>query len=105
MVTCSPFGSSEKADDIPGRVTSEGNEDFVFLRWQEPPHPNGLILMYEIKFKLAAEVRQRLHIDQQPHQGRAGLDGTSKTHFIPQKELTVVIPYGHCHFWSILAII
>uniref|UniRef100_A0A8C3ATM8 Tyrosine-protein kinase receptor n=1 Tax=Cyclopterus lumpus TaxID=8103 RepID=A0A8C3ATM8_CYCLU len=32
-----------------------GNEDSVFLRWLEPPHPNGLILMYEIKFKLKHE--------------------------------------------------
>lgn len=54
---CSP----EKADDIPGKVTWEGQEDWVFLHWPEPHHPNGLILMYEIKFKLAAEVRQHLH--------------------------------------------
>uniref|UniRef100_A0A665W2J6 Insulin-like growth factor 1 receptor n=1 Tax=Echeneis naucrates TaxID=173247 RepID=A0A665W2J6_ECHNA len=46
---------AEKADDIPGKVTWEGQEDWVFLRWPEPPHPNGLILMYEIKFKLATE--------------------------------------------------
>uniref|UniRef100_A0A672Z4Z0 Tyrosine-protein kinase receptor n=1 Tax=Sphaeramia orbicularis TaxID=375764 RepID=A0A672Z4Z0_9TELE len=46
---------AEKADDIPGLVTWEGHENWVFLRWPEPPHPNGLILMYEIKFKLAAE--------------------------------------------------
>uniref|UniRef100_A0A672Z4T5 Tyrosine-protein kinase receptor n=1 Tax=Sphaeramia orbicularis TaxID=375764 RepID=A0A672Z4T5_9TELE len=43
---------AEKADDIPGLVTWEGHENWVFLRWPEPPHPNGLILMYEIKFKL-----------------------------------------------------
>uniref|UniRef100_A0A8C4I7F7 Tyrosine-protein kinase receptor n=1 Tax=Dicentrarchus labrax TaxID=13489 RepID=A0A8C4I7F7_DICLA len=43
---------AEKADDIPGPVTSEGHEDWMFLRWPEPHHPNGLILMYEIKFKL-----------------------------------------------------
>lgn len=53
---CSP----EKADDIPGAVTWEGHEDWVFLRWPEPSHPNGLILMYEIKFKMAAEVGQDL---------------------------------------------
>lgn len=57
MVTCSACGSPEKADDIPGQVTWEGHEDWVFLRWPEPHHPNGLILMYEIKFKLASEVR------------------------------------------------
>lgn len=48
----------EKADDIPGPVTWEGHEDWVFLRWPTPPRPNGLILMYEIKFKLGAEVGQ-----------------------------------------------
>lgn len=53
-------GSLEKADDIPGPVTWEGHEDWVFLRWPEPRHPNGLILMYEIKFKLASEVRPHL---------------------------------------------
>lgn len=60
MVT-SPFRASpEKADDIPGPVTWEGQEDWVFLRWPEPHHPNGLILMYEIKFKLASEVGHHL---------------------------------------------
>lgn len=47
---------TEKADDIPGLVTWEGHEDWGFLRWPEPHHPNGLVLMYEIKFKLASEV-------------------------------------------------
>ncbi len=67
MVTYSPCGSPEKADDIPGPVTWEGHEDWVFLRWPEPPHPNGLILMYEIKFKLASEVRRHLYIYLPPH--------------------------------------
>lgn len=67
MVTYSFCGSPEKADDIPGQVTWEGHEDWVFLRWPEPHHPNGLILMYDIKFKLASEVRQHLCIDTLPH--------------------------------------
>ncbi|MEQ2181430.1 hypothetical protein GOODEAATRI_011482 [Goodea atripinnis] len=46
---------AEKADDIPGPVNWEGHDDWVSLRWSEPTRPNGLILMYEIKFKLAAE--------------------------------------------------
>ncbi|XP_044227253.1 insulin-like growth factor 1 receptor isoform X2 [Thunnus albacares] len=50
---------AEKADDIPGPVTWEGHKDWVFLRWPEPPHPNGLILMYDIKFKLAAETTEK----------------------------------------------
>lgn len=63
MVTSSFRGPPEKADDIPGPVTWEGQEDWVFLRWPEPHHPNGLILMYEIKFKLASEVGQHLTDD------------------------------------------
>lgn len=53
----SPCASPEKADDIPGPVTWEGHKDWVFLRWPQPSHPNGLILMYEIQFKLGSEVR------------------------------------------------
>ncbi|XP_077477069.1 insulin-like growth factor 1 receptor [Stigmatopora argus] len=49
---------AEKSDDIPGSVTWEGHEDSVILRWPEPSHPNGLILMYEIKFKLGGETEK-----------------------------------------------
>lgn len=42
---------AEGADDIPGQVTWEGRpENSVFLKWKEPENPNGLILMYEIKY-------------------------------------------------------
>ncbi|XP_030045590.1 insulin-like growth factor 1 receptor [Microcaecilia unicolor] len=42
---------AEGANDISGPVTWEGGEDnAVILKWTEPPHPNGLILMYEIKY-------------------------------------------------------
>lgn len=54
------FSSSpDKADDIPGTVTQERDEKLegtVVLRWPEPHHPNGLILMYEIKYRLGTEV-------------------------------------------------
>lgn len=57
----------EKADDIPGPVTHEKDdrvEDTVVLRWPEPPRPSGLILMYEIKFRLGTEVSTNTaHID------------------------------------------
>ncbi|XP_067105721.1 insulin-like growth factor 1 receptor isoform X1 [Osmerus mordax] len=46
---------AERADDIPGPVSWEGQEDSVFLRWPEPLRPNGLILMYEIKYKLSTD--------------------------------------------------
>uniref|UniRef100_A0A452J778 Tyrosine-protein kinase receptor n=1 Tax=Gopherus agassizii TaxID=38772 RepID=A0A452J778_9SAUR len=39
------------ADNIPGTVTWEGKEDnAIYLKWSEPVNPNGLILMYEIKY-------------------------------------------------------
>ncbi len=50
-----------RADDIPGRVIyerSEKVEGCVVLHWPEPVMPNGLILMYEIKFRLGNEVSQ-----------------------------------------------
>lgn len=50
-----------KADDIPGKVVYERNdkvEGCVVLHWPEPIMPNGLILMYEIKFRLGTEVSQ-----------------------------------------------
>lgn len=49
----------DKADDIPGSVSQERDEKAegtVLLRWPEPHHPNGLILMYEIKYRLGSEV-------------------------------------------------
>ncbi|XP_062860198.1 insulin-like growth factor 1a receptor [Trichomycterus rosablanca] len=49
---------AEKADNIPGPVTFEMDErtkDTVLLRWPEPPQPSGLILMYEIKFRLGTD--------------------------------------------------
>ncbi|XP_063738253.1 insulin-like growth factor 1b receptor isoform X3 [Eleginops maclovinus] len=64
---------AEKADDVPGPVTWEGHEDWVFLRWPEPPRPNGLILMYEIKFKLAAEAEKHECVSGQTYQGQRGV--------------------------------
>ncbi|KAA8595972.1 hypothetical protein FQN60_011263, partial [Etheostoma spectabile] len=64
---------AEKADDIPGHVTWEGHEDWVFLRWPEPLHPNGLILMYEIKFKLAAENEKHECVSGQMYQAQRGV--------------------------------
>ncbi|XP_076118364.1 insulin-like growth factor 1a receptor [Alosa pseudoharengus] len=49
---------AEGVDDIPGPVLQEreeGAEGTMVLRWPQPQHPNGLILMYEIKYNLATE--------------------------------------------------
>lgn len=49
---------TEGADDIPGPVTWEARpENSIFLKWSEPENPNGLILMYEIKYGSQLEVR------------------------------------------------
>ncbi|KAL6112769.1 igf1r [Pungitius sinensis] len=64
---------AEKADDILGPVTWDGHEDWVFLRWSEPPHPNGLILMYEIKFKLAAESEKHECVSGQMYRDQRGV--------------------------------
>lgn len=49
---------TEGADDIPGPITWEARpENSIFLKWPEPENPNGLILMYEIKYGSQVEVR------------------------------------------------
>uniref|UniRef100_A0AAY4BLE4 Tyrosine-protein kinase receptor n=1 Tax=Denticeps clupeoides TaxID=299321 RepID=A0AAY4BLE4_9TELE len=50
---------AEKVDDIPGQVIPEKeevSEGSVMLKWPEPQRPNGLILMYELKYRLGTEV-------------------------------------------------
>uniref|UniRef100_A0A8C5D3M6 Tyrosine-protein kinase receptor n=1 Tax=Gouania willdenowi TaxID=441366 RepID=A0A8C5D3M6_GOUWI len=64
---------AEKADDIPGKVSWEGKEESVFLHWAEPPHPNGLILMYEIKFKLGAEPEKHECVSGQAFRTQRGM--------------------------------
>ena len=51
--------SAEGGDNIPGAVTWEGKEEnTIYLKWPEPVNPNGLILMYEIKYGQNGEVRK-----------------------------------------------
>jgi len=58
-VTCKYF--TEGADNIPGTVAWEAKEEnTVYLKWLEPANPNGLILMYEIKYGQHGEVREGL---------------------------------------------
>ncbi|XP_076011611.1 insulin-like growth factor 1b receptor [Genypterus blacodes] len=64
---------ADKADDIPGPVSWEGHEDWVFLRWPAPSRPNGLILMYEIKFKLANEAEKHECVSGQTYQTQRGV--------------------------------
>ncbi|XP_073699705.1 insulin-like growth factor 1 receptor [Garra rufa] len=42
-----------KADNVVGRVTHEffpDEPDFVYIKWQEPKAPNGMIILYEVKY-------------------------------------------------------
>ncbi|XP_059362480.1 insulin-like growth factor 1 receptor isoform X2 [Carassius carassius] len=61
---------ADKADDIPGTVTQERDEKgegTVLLRWPEPHHPNGLILMYEIKYRLGTEPEKHECVSRQQY--------------------------------------
>lgn len=53
---CSVLPPVDKADDIPGPVTCHSSDDSVIVKWPEPAHPNGLILLYEIQFHIGGEV-------------------------------------------------
>ncbi|XP_035380918.1 insulin-like growth factor 1a receptor isoform X1 [Electrophorus electricus] len=66
---------AEKADDIPGPVTQEKGEwadGMVVLQWSEPHHPSGLVLMYEIKFRLGTEPEKHECVSRQQYQELRG---------------------------------
>ncbi|KAM3876410.1 insulin receptor b [Diretmus argenteus] len=49
----------EKADDIPGPVTHEMIPDepnSVFIKWQAPRSPNGLIILYELFYRKVGDL-------------------------------------------------
>uniref|UniRef100_A0A8C7ZHT9 Tyrosine-protein kinase receptor n=1 Tax=Oryzias sinensis TaxID=183150 RepID=A0A8C7ZHT9_9TELE len=49
---------ASEADDIPGKVVPERSdkvEGCMVLHWPEPVVPNGLVLMYEVKYRLGTE--------------------------------------------------
>lgn len=62
--TASLFSSSlclvptEKADNIPGQVTHEivmTEPPYVLIKWNAPPAPNGLIILYEVFYRRVEE--------------------------------------------------
>ncbi|KAI9529872.1 hypothetical protein NQZ68_008111 [Dissostichus eleginoides] len=64
-----------KADDIPGKVIYERSdkiEGCVVLRWPEPLMPNGLILMYEIKFRPGTEPEKHECVSRQQYRENRG---------------------------------
>ncbi|XP_026786253.3 insulin receptor b [Pangasianodon hypophthalmus] len=52
-----------KADNILGRVTHEilpEEPEFVYIKWQEPKSPNGLIILYEVNYHRLSD-NEELH--------------------------------------------
>ncbi|TRY86714.1 hypothetical protein DNTS_031468 [Danionella cerebrum] len=62
-----------RADDIPGPVSWEGLEDSVFLKWPEPKKPNGLIMLYEIQFRLGTEAEKHECVSRQHYRKHRGV--------------------------------
>ncbi|XP_068168131.1 insulin-like growth factor 1a receptor isoform X2 [Antennarius striatus] len=63
------------ADDIPGKVVYERSdkvEGCVVLHWSEPVMPNGLILMYEIRFRLGNEPEKHECVSRQQYREHRG---------------------------------
>lgn len=49
---------ADKADDIPGPVTHEivmAEPPCVLIKWNAPPSPNGLIVLYEVFYSKVGE--------------------------------------------------
>uniref|UniRef100_A0A8C9VLL2 Tyrosine-protein kinase receptor n=1 Tax=Scleropages formosus TaxID=113540 RepID=A0A8C9VLL2_SCLFO len=66
---------ADKADDISGPVTWEVGDsrgDSVFLKWPEPATPNGLILVYEIKFRMGVELEKHECVSRQHYRDHRG---------------------------------
>ncbi|MED6231465.1 Insulin-like growth factor 1 receptor [Ataeniobius toweri] len=65
-----------KADDIPGKVVYEmcdKTEGCVVLHWPKPVMPNGLILMYEIKYRLGNEAEKHNCVSRQQYHKYKGV--------------------------------
>uniref|UniRef100_A0A4W4DND1 Tyrosine-protein kinase receptor n=1 Tax=Electrophorus electricus TaxID=8005 RepID=A0A4W4DND1_ELEEL len=64
---------ADKADNIPGHVSWEDQDDTVILKWPEPARPNGLILLYEIQFRLGSELEKHECISRQHYREQRAL--------------------------------
>uniref|UniRef100_A0A3P9HJ73 Tyrosine-protein kinase receptor n=1 Tax=Oryzias latipes TaxID=8090 RepID=A0A3P9HJ73_ORYLA len=52
----------EKADNIPGQVTHEivmTEPPYVIIKWNAPPAPNGLIILYEVFYRRVEEKEEQ----------------------------------------------
>ncbi|KAK2869300.1 hypothetical protein Q7C36_001171 [Tachysurus vachellii] len=53
-----------KADNILGRVTHEilpEEPEFVYIKWQEPKSPNGMIILYEVNYHRLSDNEEMHH--------------------------------------------
>lgn len=53
--------STDKADDIVGAIKYEVTENTVFITWQEPVAPNGMIILYEVNYKRLGDTEVKNH--------------------------------------------
>ncbi|KAL4658886.1 insulin receptor-like [Arapaima gigas] len=51
----------DKADDIVSPVTYEILEYSVYIKWQEPKAPNGLIILYEVNYRRLGDTEELHH--------------------------------------------
>ncbi|XP_017262483.1 insulin receptor b [Kryptolebias marmoratus] len=64
-----------KADDIPGPVTHEvqtGEAPSVLIKWNAPPSPNGLIILYEVFYRKVGDTEVHTSCVSRPAYSRAG---------------------------------
>ncbi|XP_076149806.1 insulin receptor a [Alosa pseudoharengus] len=41
----------DRADDIPGSISTEVSDYTVHIKWSEPQNPNGMIILYDVNYK------------------------------------------------------
>ncbi|KAM9377030.1 insulin-like growth factor 1a receptor [Pholidichthys leucotaenia] len=64
-----------RADDIPGKVIlgrGDKTDGCVVLHWSEPIMPNGLVLMYEIKYQLGNEPEKHWCVSRREYREHRG---------------------------------
>lgn len=65
-----PLSSADKADDITGPIKYDVTDNTVHITWQEPPAPNGMIILYELNYKRHGDAEVKKPSICQTHQSR-----------------------------------
>lgn len=61
-----------KADNIPGPVTHEvltGENTSILIKWNAPPSPNGLIILYEVFYKKVGDAEVNINKQTKMYRG------------------------------------